>query len=288
MDNYYTDIILFQALYGRGTFAVGTMRLNRRGFPSLIKEWIAKRKKAKGESIVARSDIWPNVLAASWKDTKEVTVLSTLGTGAQHGTCLRRESSVGADGAKTFSRDRKSVAVPKIVMDYQQDMDGVDRADQNMSIYRALTATRKQWWRNLFWAFMVMACVHNAFITFNMTRDSDGDKLTRLEFQERLADELMGKFNGRKDVGRPLGTRRRKHSVEDEQPAVDGDVDAEEEPEVPRPAVRPKVHQLVKLDHAIRRRCHYCHKRSSFRCETCDETVCMTDDLVCMNTHLAK
>jgi hypothetical protein len=288
MDNYYTDILLFLTLYGRGMFAIGTLRLGRRGFPSLIQDWIAKKKKKKGESIVVRSEKWPEVLVAAWQDTKAVNVMSTFATGAQQGTCKRRESSVAANGAKTYSRERKDVPVPQIVLDYQQDMGGVDRADQDMSIYRAMTTTRKQWWRNLFWGFMVMACVHNAFVTFNMTRHRAEDKLTRMAFQERLADELMGDFNGRKTVGRPMGAGGKKRAGPHDAAGDNGDADAEEEPVEPPPAVRHKVHHLVKLGHDARRRCSYCSKPTTYRCESCDVTVCMTDDLTCMNTHLAQ
>ena len=72
VDNYYTSLILFEDLYERGTYASGTVRINRKHFPE--KE-LDKDKMVKGDMAFLHHGI---LTAGRWKDKRDVYFLSTL------------------------------------------------------------------------------------------------------------------------------------------------------------------------------------------------------------------
>ena len=72
MDNFYTSPSLFLALWEVGIGACGTLRCNRVGVPSSIKN---NQKMKKGDIITEKDS---NLLFVKWKDKREVTILTTI------------------------------------------------------------------------------------------------------------------------------------------------------------------------------------------------------------------
>ena len=72
MDNFFSGIPLFQRLLDDGSYATGTLRLNRTSFPDDLKS-AAKKGLASRGGMEFRQD--GNLVAMVWQDTKPVTIL---------------------------------------------------------------------------------------------------------------------------------------------------------------------------------------------------------------------
>jgi hypothetical protein len=138
LDNYYTDIALFQVLHQNRTDAVGTLRANRRNIPSDIKEkrW---KKKDKGKMIVRHLD---DFLLLNWMDKKEVRIVSTVGS-------AEKRSDIG---------DK-----PQVVLLYNSVMPGVDLADQKHHGRKIARNRLKRWYKKFFFHLLDVALI-NGFV----------------------------------------------------------------------------------------------------------------------------
>ena len=72
MDNFYTSPTPFSSLWDVGIGACGTVRCNRIGVPTSIKNPPTKLKK--GDIISEKKE---NLMFLKWKDKREVTLLTT-------------------------------------------------------------------------------------------------------------------------------------------------------------------------------------------------------------------
>ncbi len=189
MDNFYTSPTLLQALYERGILAVGTLRTDRRGTPEAVrdgKQW--GRVAVRGDMRWVRDG---NILYTQWKDSKAVTVASTVHSALDHGTAKRRIKEGG-------NWSRKEIRRPKCIEDYNQYMNGVDKSDQLISRYCVLIKSWR-WWKTLFFHLIDMACV-NSYIIFKAMQAlfPDNPMLQRpnsygqLEFREEIVRGLAG------------------------------------------------------------------------------------------------
>ena len=108
-DNYYNSVAIVEHLLQRKTRVCGTVRSNR-GLP---KSFVQTGNNLKaGQSIFCRRN---DVLLQTWKDKREVRMVSTL----HQATIERQESKRGG-----------SVKKPSCILEYNKYMKGVDRADQ--------------------------------------------------------------------------------------------------------------------------------------------------------------
>ena len=106
-DNFFMSPSLADILVSKQTDFVGTLRLNRRNVPQKVKE--AKLKKT--EIVVAFKN---KTMVLKWKDKRDVTVLSTI-----------HDNSM----VKTVSRRGLETEKPKVIVDYNANMGGVDLSD---------------------------------------------------------------------------------------------------------------------------------------------------------------
>lgn len=182
MDNYFSSPELYVKMLEDNLRARGTVRPNRKGFPAnLLKD---KDLKQQGDMIAAQKD---ELSAIKWKDKRIVSFLSTAEDGLQVVEVDRKQK----DGSV------KKVAAPKVVSEYNANMNGVDHADQIRSCYSTYRASRK-WWHYIFW-FLVDVSIANAFILFKespahqkKSRKGNPLKPTILKFRMNLAKELIG------------------------------------------------------------------------------------------------
>ena len=72
-DNYFTSINLLMQLLSEGMYGCGTIRTNRKQYPSEIS--MEAQQFQHGESVFHQSG---NLVATAWKDNKVVNVASTL------------------------------------------------------------------------------------------------------------------------------------------------------------------------------------------------------------------
>ena len=171
VDNYYTSPVLFQDLFDRSTGACGTLRANRRGVPTRLKE----KQLAKGESMAMTNG---TLQLLKWHDRKVVYLCSTLHN-AEFVDSTRHDPNTG-----------EVIRRPHCVMDYDRFMGAVDRSDQ-MLTYSGFQRRSVKWWKKAFF-HMVMLAVLNAHILykFHCQRQQKPVVLQRV-FRRTVVKELL-------------------------------------------------------------------------------------------------
>ena len=123
-DKYYSTVKLMQE--NRWTYACGTIRSDRGRFLDSFKE-----KLERGESRFLRIG---KLVAAHWRDKRDVYACSTIqGTGVE---ILERKHG-------------NPITKPKIIIGYNNHMNGVDKCDQFLELYPFCRKTVK-WWKKVF------------------------------------------------------------------------------------------------------------------------------------------
>lgn len=188
-DNFYTSVKLIKDLFAVGVPATGTAAENRKGFPDCMKkgkEW-AKREQ-RGNMRWQRDGV---CLAQQWKDNKPVTILSSIADANEWVMVERKE--------KENNRWQTiRVKQPKVIENYNQYMNGVDRSDQLLAKNNAIRKCMR-WWKILLF-HMVDIAVVNSYILFQIHRAEypENELLKRpqryslAEFREELVRQLAG------------------------------------------------------------------------------------------------
>lgn len=177
-DNFFSSPSLFQFLRQNDIGACGTVRPNRRGMPTECKPSICKLKK--GE----KPKFWLNkeegMIACTWQDTGRVTLLSTV-----------NDNDLTVVNVRTKNADNgyRSVAKPKMVLEYNKRMNGVDRFDQLSSSYSYYHKNRK--WYHVLWHFIVEAALVNGKIAYNMSRDT---KMSAVQYRNCVIEGLLEEY----------------------------------------------------------------------------------------------
>ncbi len=154
-DNLFTGIPALLQLKALGYNGTGTIRENRipNGCP------LKQNKKAKNETkklgrgfMAGKSVDGLDIHLTKWVDNSVVSVASTV-YGMKPITKALRYSS----------DEQKKVEVPRplVVAKYNQHMGGVDRMDQNISLYR-IGIHGKKWWSCIF-TWMIDVAIQNAW-----------------------------------------------------------------------------------------------------------------------------
>ncbi|XP_052283877.1 piggyBac transposable element-derived protein 4-like [Dreissena polymorpha] len=192
-DNFFTVIPLMKELLEKGLYACGTVRVNRKGFPSQLKKPAEVRQRGDFK-IMQMGDT--NLTATVWKDMRLVHHLVTL-----------RDPTVILPVQRRCGVNVLQLQSPHSVNVYNMYMGGVDLHDQ----YRAkndVGSCSKNYWRYLFW-FLLNCCIVNAFIMYKLTsrRRIGWKRFTHLDFGLELVPELAGVFCKRKGAA-PEGRGR--------------------------------------------------------------------------------
>ena len=185
-DNYFTSINLLTKLLSEGTYGCGTIRTNRKQYPSEIS--VEAQRFQRGESAFRQSG---NLVTTAWKDNKVVNVASTLADPSETTSVDRRQK----DGT------RISVCCPLCVLLYNMYMGGVDEADQLRGYYHVRLKCTKNY-KYVFW-FMFDVATTNSFILYSRFSVTTGTPMTLKQFRVKLAEQLIGTYMSRKRAGRP-------------------------------------------------------------------------------------
>lgn len=188
-DNFFTSFPLLTKLLDRNIFACGTVRSNRKHFPS--KELSTDKSLSSGEyDSVSNGEI----SVSKWMDRgkKSVAVASTVHKITELSTVQRTNK----EGVKL------TIECPKAIADYNKNMGGVDLFDQLHSCYNISWKSRR-WWVKLFY-YLVDASIVNSYILYKTTisrHDPHQKPKSHLTFRSILVTELLGSYNGRKCRG---------------------------------------------------------------------------------------
>jgi len=185
VDNYFTSPQLFEELLNNGTYARGTVRKNRKGFPQA--QLKPKDVKIQGDFKFAKKG---DLLACLWMDKKPIYTLSTAEDPAVIDSSVIRKCRNG---------DVKEVQAPSVIPAYNMNMNGVDHADQLRSAYSTFRTSRR-WWLYLFW-FLWDTAVTNGFILMKesihhqrQTKNNKPKPRTLIDFRSNLAKQLIGDY----------------------------------------------------------------------------------------------
>ena len=247
MDNFYSSPELYDYLADNGTIAVGTLRENRRGFPK------------NGRNALARGDPrgtikWirlERLLFVQWRDTKDVTVLSTLHSGTEFVHTERNSKN-----KNTGVHEVLNLTKPMAIKDYNTYMGGVDLSDQFISYYNVLHKTRK-WYKTIFFHMVDVAVVNAWLLHKEMAGTNNQRVLNQREFRQQLAEALREEHVEAQAV-RDAGHNPDVHSV-----AFC--------PVLINPDASPS-----KAATEGRRKCHQCKKnKTPWKCSGCDSALCV-------------
>ena len=172
-------------LLRRGTYACGTMRSDRKGFPVTLKEIMKKGLPNRGDHRAVRNG---NVIVTVWQDTKAISCASTNANNTT--TQITRKQK---DGSSI------QLQCPQAVAKYNDKMGGVDRNDQLRGYYCIQVKSHK-YYKYLFYSALDIA-ITNTYIASKFFPEIKKKNLK--DFQVALAHELVGNYSSRKKRGRP-------------------------------------------------------------------------------------
>lgn len=171
--------------------AVGTVISSRKNMPNFVID----KKRNRGEAQFLCNQY--GTCAVSWKDTKDVTVLSNC-----HGNQMTLTNRKSKDGSKT------EINCPIMVEYYNNYMGGVDLSDQLVGLYDIDRKSNK-WWKKVFYRLLMTAAV-NSWIVFCEIKGRKGKERTPfLNFLVSLAESLLAygrqhaKIIRKRQYGRP-------------------------------------------------------------------------------------
>lgn len=176
-DNYFTSIPLCKELKSRGYNCTGTIRANRLGNGCPLTDVKRFGKKQRGFTEVATATVsGEKVFVSRWKDNSVVTVASTRFAANPEGTVKR-----------WCKADKKyvQVPIPHAIHNYNRNMGGTDRTDQNVNAYRVSIRGKKWWWPLFTW--MLDISVQNAW---QLARKQN-PQLVQLQYRRDLANAYL-------------------------------------------------------------------------------------------------
>jgi hypothetical protein len=143
LDNYYSSPELFYMLNELETDAVGTVRSNRKGF---LTDIMGKKIKKREVAVSFRRKL----MALKWTDKRYVFMLSSI-----------------HDEEMQTVRDKKGgdQQKPKVCIDYNDAMGGVDLSDQYIVTYSTTRKRMKKYFQKIF-CHLLDLTVFNSFVKF--------------------------------------------------------------------------------------------------------------------------
>ena len=178
IDNFYTSPQLLLDLLDKGIYCTGTVRANRKGFPVSL---LPPTQSMNPGTVTFRfaTAFGKKLTAAWWKDRRDVYVMSTIRGNSVENVMKRPKGS----------REKQPMPCPTMIVDYNNNMGGVDLTDQQLSYYSMTTRKTLKWWKKVFWR-LVDICIVNSWIIFR-TNWPHSPVNSHKAFRLRLIAELV-------------------------------------------------------------------------------------------------
>jgi hypothetical protein len=186
MDNYFCSIPLFRDLEAKGIYAIGTVRSNRIGLSSHLKNSRAWKRSKEGHIEWAMHDS-RGISCVMWKDKCPVLLISSHAIPIGY-PCVPVDTVPRRHGVV-----REKIPTSPILLEYTTFMRGVDVADQLRASYSSQTRSHK-WWHRVFLAMLYVTEV-NMYIMY-LSRCKEGRNpvthpMKHLEFKVALCKALL-------------------------------------------------------------------------------------------------
>lgn len=228
-DNFFSSIPLLENLDDKNMFGTGTIRENRIPSSTLRDSKSMKKSERGTYDYIKLTDA--NIVFVKWNDNSIVTLCSNA-SGVNPVQSVKRYSQ----------KDKRFIQVdqPHVVKLYNKNMGGVDRSDQNISLYR--TSIRGKKWYFPLIAHSVDMAVHNAW----QIHKHFGGAMDHLSFRRSIANTLLTQ-NKKDSAIYQKGRPSQKH----DELRFDG-----------------LEHYIIPQEKQTR--CGECHQKTTTRCRKCD------------------
>jgi hypothetical protein len=186
LDNFFGSIPLFEDLLKKGIYATGTVRSNRIGLPSHLKNTKTWRRCDQGHVEWAMHD--SRLLSCvMWKDKCSVLLISTHANPIGF-PCVPRDEVACRNGAV-----RENIPTSPMLFEYTTFMRGVDVADQLRASHSSQSRSHK-WWHRIFFTLLDIIEV-NIYVMY-LDRCKQGPSpvtqpMTHLQFKNALCEALL-------------------------------------------------------------------------------------------------
>jgi len=189
MDNYFTNVPLFQVLCSHGIGACGTAWKNKNAFPPELHNdypnlpW--------NHLCGAQIGSYENpVLVLQWEDSGSVHMLTTIHRITEHVNRERKKPRTTSTNATITCRafqpssQRQVFAIPQVIDDYNQFINGVDRADQLRASYPSQLKVQRNWLPLFYW--LLDTSIVNSFILFRLLHPQARHRAFRIDLVRSL------------------------------------------------------------------------------------------------------
>uniref|UniRef100_A0A1A8CZE0 PiggyBac transposable element derived 4 n=1 Tax=Nothobranchius kadleci TaxID=1051664 RepID=A0A1A8CZE0_NOTKA len=218
VDSFFTSVPLLQRLLRDGVYACGPTQPSRKGYPEVLRPCNVG-KLCQGEFYQCQRG---NLVATVTRDAKMVSCLSTnCAPGIVGISPGRQQYDTNGEGeSDSLDSSGLSFGVPRPLplLLYQENMRGVDLCDQLRECYQVGRPCKK-WWRYFLW-FYVNLCIVNAYIILRESRGGtppagfNGKQFTQRHFRVRLAQQLIGDYQGARGMERAARKRHADSPIE--------------------------------------------------------------------------
>lgn len=227
-DNFFTSIPLLSELSQRKLKATGTIRENRTSkCPLQDTKSMKKTDRGSYDFRLAKDD---NIVVCKWNDNSIVSIASNASSIQPTHTVTRYSQKL---------KKNISVTQPHLIRVYNENMGGVDRSDQNISLYR-ISVRGKKWYFPL-----ICHCIDLAEQNAWQIHRARKGSLDHLKFRRRVVTALLEtNAKSSKGAGRPSKSEH----VDSRHDRLDH-------------LVEPQENQT---------RCRHCHQKCTTRCSKCN------------------
>ncbi|KAM9451078.1 piggyBac transposable element-derived protein 4-like [Clarias gariepinus] len=258
IDDIHSSPALFTHLHQLNYRVCGTMQVTSSRIPSTLVNAMPK-KAQQGEMRWIRDG---PLLFVKWKDTREVTMCSSIHKAYNGKTAERRIRKPNG----TWSVRR--VPVPEPVLDYKKHMGQAELSDALK--YYSHTLKSSRWFFKMFLNFIEIAVINSYILHKELALEKQGKPLTQKHFREVLCQELAAlcskdsaTFKTPKNNLSPLP-----------QP---------HEERKPQGCFPVRMYlDSSKMKSQWKKTCMHCHSGETvFKCRSCDVPLCITMDRMC-------
>lgn len=234
-DNFFTSYQLLNDLRMLGFRATGTIRDNRTKKSPVTS--VKDMKKQPRASYDYRFDTKNEITIVRWKDNNIVTMGSNF------------DDIEPLGKVKRWCNERKQKVdfnIPKLFINYNKGMGGVDQMDQSISLYRVAIKGKKWWW--VLFTYLIDMAMSNAWRLHVLLSKEDENMtyMDQLTFRRTVARAYLRptKATSRPTSSSVLGLDRKNYG-----------------------------HNPERVENPLR--CVICHNRVRWRCELCQKTLCV-------------
>ena len=105
------------------------------------------------------------------------------------------------------SLEKKRIEIPQpfLIGQYNRNMGGVDRMDQNIAVYRISIRSRKWWWP--LFAYLIDVAMQNAWLIYRLTDSANHEPKDQLEFRRDICNMYYRRYSAQRPAGRPISGR---------------------------------------------------------------------------------